>query len=694
MQELSFLPGKPGKFGAVLMKGGVLFSFYSKNASRAVLYLFNSAKDKSPSISYELDPLVNKTGNVWHVFVHSLKAGALYLYRLDGEYNPPAGKRFNFNKYLIDPYAKALTRGSVFRSYNLQREKGLAGIENGLLSDLSDFPKCVVVDDEAFDWEGDKALNYPAEKCIIYEAHLKGFTASETCNVRKRGTYKAFIEKIPYLKELGITSVEFLPVFHFDRDENSNTNPKTGEKLYNYWGYSTLAFFAPSSDFASSASPLAPVNEMKSLVKALHKEGIEVILDVVFNHTAEGNEKGYTFSMRGFENSAYYMLPEDAKQYYMNYSGCGNTINSAHAVVTDFIIECLRYWVAEYHIDGFRFDLASVLTRDRRGNISGHPFLTHAISNDPYLASTKIIAEPWDAGGGYHVGHFPGGRWSEWNDRYRNDIRRFIRGDAGLSTQAATRIAGSSDLYNHSGRTPAASVNFITSHDGFTMKDLVSYNYKHNEENAEQNRDGSDDNNSYNYGFEGEVTNKKIERAREKAMKNFFLCLLVSQGIPMINMGDEVARTQRGNNNAYCQDNDISYFNWDLVEKNASLLHFVKTLINFRREHSLFMRTSFFQEGSHDIEWFDSASRVPEWKERFLAFRLNEANGEAVYAAFNTDIYDVTVTLPAPKNGKKWHLVADTAMKEYIKQGCKECPLEEQRRYVLLSQSALLLLAR
>ena len=704
--SLQFLDGKPNAFGALLTADGVNFAVFSRGAVRVFLDLFEAAEDAQPYATIELDPVKNKTGDVWHVFVKGIGAGALYLYRVDGEYNPPRGDRFNVNKYLLDPYAKAFTRGSVFRSYNLQRTRGLAGIENGKLSDLSDFPKCVVVDDTAFDWQGDRPLHLPLNRTILYEAHLRGFTASETSQVSAPGTYKGFIEKIPYLKELGITAVEFLPVFEFDEDENGNINQRTGEKLANYWGYSTIGFFAPKTTFSSDVSPGAPVREFKELVRQLHLAGIEVILDVVFNHTAEGNEHGYTFSMRGFENSVYYLLPPNEKQYYMNYSGCGNTINAAHPIVSRFIIDCLRYWVSEMHVDGFRFDLASALTRDRNGNVQGFPFLTSAIAEDPVLAGAKIIAEPWDCGGGYHVGGFPGGRWSEWNDRFRNDIRRFLRGDHHLATAAATRVAGSSDLYNHSGRMPTASINFITAHDGFTLNDVVSYNGKHNDENGEGNRDGSDDNLSYNRGFEGPTHNPKIENLRVQIIKNFLLCLMTSQGVPMMLMGDEFRRTQQGNNNAYCQDNAISWVDWDFAVTYADVLTFTKRLIALRKAHPVFMRSRFFSEHNPEIEWFDAEGRVPDWANagRFLAFRLRGAgikndsgiDDNDLYIAGNTDIYDVTITVPSPAKDKKWYRVADTSVAgpDSIAEAGKEEPLIEQKRYVLPANGFVILMEK
>lgn len=706
MNSLQFLEGSPRNLGAVTCGDGVNFAVFSKNAERVVLDLFDTPQDKQPSFSFEFDPVKNRTGSIWHVFVKGLSAGALYLYRVDGPYNPPQGHRFNFNKFLFDPYAKSFTSGSVFRSYNKQRALGLAGVENGRLSDLSDFPKCVVVDDSDFDWQGDKPLNYPLYKSVIYETHLKGYTASPTSGVRNPGTYKGFIEKIPYLKNLGITAVEFMPIFEFDEDENNNINPKTGEKLSNYWGYSSVGFFAPKTTYSSDRTPGGPVREFKELVREMHKAGLEVILDVVYNHTAEGNEQGYTFSFRGFENSVYYILPPGEKQYYMNFSGCGNTMNANHPVVTQFIIDSLRYWVMEMHVDGFRFDLASALCRDSAGALQMQAFLVNAIAEDPVLSNTKLIAEPWDCGGGYLVGGFPGGRWSEWNDRYRNDIRRFIRGDEGVVTAAATRIAGSSDLYNHDGRLTTASVNFITAHDGFTLNDLVSFNGKHNDENGENNRDGTDDNNCYNHGFEGITVNPKIEKLRLKKIKNYILCLMLSQGIPMMIAGDEFRRTQNGNNNAYCQDNEVSWINWNLAEKNEELVAFTRRIIQLRKNHQVFHRETFFSTKTPEIEWFDFTGKNPDWSNpsRFLAFMLDGSmcmNDDGkydsdFYVAGNTDIYDVTITLPSPHKGKKWYLAADTSIEgnDCIAEPGKEECIAEQKRYILPAGSFVVLMSK
>ena len=488
--------------------------------------------------------------------------------------------------------------------------------------------------------------------------------------------------------------------------------------MVNYWGYSTIGFFAPKTGYAADKAPGGPVREFKQMVKELHKAGIEVILDVVYNHTAEGNERGYAFEFRGLQNDVYYSLPQNDKQYYMNFSGCGNSVNCNHPVTAQFIIDSLRYWVLQMHVDGFRFDLASILTRAPNGTPIPYdmPSLTATISLDPVLAKTKIIAEPWDCAGLYQLGGFPGGsfaglnRWSEWNGRFRDDIRRFIRGDDDATTAAATRIAGSSDAYNHSGRAPTASVNFITAHDGFTLNDLVTYNHKHNEENGEENRDGSDDNLSYNHGFEGECTNPKIQAQRLRKIKNYLIYLFVSQGVPMLLGGDEMRRTQGGNNNAYCQDNDISWINWTLAQKNKGLVRFTKNLIAYRKAHSIFSRKQFFTDCYDnntvpEIAWYDINAKNPDWskQKRFLAFKLNgsyschpEAQENDFYIATNTDIYDLTITLPALPDGRQWHLVADTSLlsPEDITEPGNEELLREQRRYVLLSGATVVLIGK
>ncbi len=706
MDVSQVLQGKPMEPGAVISAGGVNFSLFSRNAVRVVLNFFDSPSAKAPSDSIELDPQKNRTGDMWHVYVKGLKAGALYLYQIDGPYNPPEGHRFNFNKYILDPCAKAFTCGSLFRSYRRQRAAGLSGIENGKLSDLSDFPKCVVVDDDDFDWQNDRPLKRPLNETVIYEAHLKGYTVSPTSGVAEPGTYKGFIEKIPYLKYLGITAVEFMPVFEFDEFENENSNPRTGEQLVNFWGYSTVGFFAPKASYAADKSSGGAVHEFKEMVRELHKAGIEVILDVVYNHTAEGDGQGTTFGFRGIENSVYYMLPQEQKQFYSNYSGCGNTVNCNHPVVRSFIIRSLHHWVLDMHVDGFRFDLASVLSRSQTGALLQFPPLPNAVAEDPVLADTKIIAEPWDAGGGYQLGNYPGGTgWCEWNGRFRDDIRRFIRGDDHASTDAATRMAGSSDLYKAGGRKPVNSINFITAHDGFTLSDLVSYNSKHNDENGENGRDGTDDNLSYNNGYEGDSVNPRIVAVRQRKIRNFIISLMTAQGTPMMLAGDEMMRTQRGNNNAYCQDNGISWIDWHDCDRNKGILRFTKAMIQLRREHPVFRRNDFFT-GASEITWYDRDGKVPDWSNlcRFLAFKLNGSarmlpdgrEDNDFYIAFNTDIYDLTIVLPALTNGRKWHRVADTSLAspDDVCENGKEELLREQLRYVLVSDSAVLLMSK
>ena len=713
MNELTVLAGNPQKPGATVTEQGINFAIFSRDAVKVLLCFFECSTSKVPYAVAELDPVNNNTGDVWHAFIPGLKEGTLYLYRIDGPHDIHRGLRFDFSKYIIDPYAKALSEGSVYKhlanpDVPSSDQMFVPGREP---CEIELFPKCVAVSDD-FDWQGDKPINSPLSETIIYETHLKGFTASSTSNVNYPGTYKGFIEKIPYLKQLGITAVELLPIFEFDEFENGNVNPKTGKRLSNYWGYSTIAFFAPKTGYAYDKTPGGCVKEFKTLVRELHKAGIEVILDVVYNHTAEGNENGSTYEFKGIQNDVYYQLVEGDMQYYKNFSGCGNTFNCNHPVVRDFIIDSLKYWVTQMHVDGFRFDLASILSRAQTGQLLTFPPLTNQIAEDPVLRNTKIIAEPWDCGGGYQVGRFPGGRWCEWNDRFRDDIRRFIRGDEFSSTAAATRMAGSSDLYLYSGRKPVHSINFVTAHDGFTLNDLVSYNGKHNEENGEQNRDGNDNNNSYNHGFEGECENAKIEQLRKQQIKNFLCCLLLSQGTPMFVSGDEYRRTQNGNNNAYCQDNEISWNDWTLEEKNESLVRFTQELIKFRKRHPVLHREDFFGETEEeklngtDLIWYDFDGRVPDWNKlnRFLACqifgnRFKKPDGtfdDSIYIAVNTDRHDLTVILPSLESGMVWARVLDTSYPEgedIMEYGNEEI-LQSQRRYVVTTNSIAVLISK
>lgn len=710
MEQSAIECGKPLPLGACCKSNpeGVNFAVFSRNATKVFLNLYTNEDDYFPYAHIELDPKENKTGDIWHVFVHNLKPGTLYTFQADGPFSPKEGMRFNRKVPLLDPYAKALTATSVFlnlpRSYKTPVDK--SDIEHIDENEVYRFPKCVVINDD-FNWEGDKPINRPLYENVIYETHLKGFTAGKNAGVKNPGTYSGFAEKIPYLKYLGVNAVEFLPLFEFDEFENSNVNMRTGERLKNYWGYSTIGFFAPKATYAADRRPGACVNEFKSLVKELHKNGIEVILDVVFNHTAEGNEHGVSISFRGLENTVYYNLVNSHKEYYMNYSGCGNTFNCNNTVVRNFIIDCLRYWVLEYHIDGFRFDLASILARGEDGGILRNASLTVAISEDPVLHKTKIIAEPWDAGGSYLLGNFPGSRWAEWNDRFRDDIRRFWRGDDFISTGAATRIAGSSDLFAAEGKKPYHSINYVACHDGFTMNDLVSYNCKHNEENGEDNRDGSDNNWSYNCGFEGPTANPVIERHRNRQMRNFILTVLISQGTPMLLAGDEFRRGQQGNNNAYCQDNDISWVDWNNADLNRNLVAFTKRAIQLRLSHPVFTRKEFFSGKGEvpDIQWFAKDGSNPDWNKisHFLAFRLGgeccrKEDGSCdddFYIAANTDRHDVMVNLPTPAASKKWYLVADTSDENQpITEEGKDELLRSQEHYVIPAGSLIILIAK
>jgi glycogen operon protein len=705
--------GKSLPLGALLTHDGVNFAIFSRNATSITLIIFESASPDSPWVEIPLDRREHKTGNIWHCFIRGLKAGTCYLYRADGPYSPENGLRFNPHKTLIDPYAKALTDSSDWdfrKCTGYDPNKPGRDLTYSYFDDIDNQPRGIVIDDN-FDWQGDTPLNYPLRFSVIYETHVKGLTANPNSGVKYPGTYRGVIEKIPFFKDLGITSIEFLPVQEFNEHEIIIKNPQTGKKLKNYWGYSTTAFFAPKGSYASDQKPGGQVNEFKEMVRELHKAGIEVILDIVFNHTGEGNEMGPTFSFRGLDNSIYYML-NDNKRYYQNFSGCGNTVNCNHPVVRTFIMDCLRYWVIEMHVDGFRFDLGSILGRDQTGRIMENPPMLEQIAEDPILNSTKIIAEAWDAGGAYQVGWFPGGRWAEWNDKYRDNVRRYWRGDDKETRYLATRIAGSSDLYLRDGRKPFHSINFITSHDGFTMNDLVSYNNKYNKENGEKSRDGSDNNISFNYGAEGPTYDPVIVNIRQRQLKNFFTTLMVSLGTPMILGGDEFARTQKGNNNAYCQDNEISWYDWSLLEKNAELVNFVKKIIAFRLRHPGFMRPEFYTgrgkdyRAIPDISWFDEKGKCPDWEEigYHLALRLigskaktsNDRDDNDFYIMFNSSSDLQSFVIASPPQKKEWWRAVDTALpspNEILLPGCEE-RLSSQHKYSVKARSIVVLISR
>ena len=558
--------GSSSPLGATPASEGTNFSVFSKHATGIELLLFNRVDDAKAARVIRIDPAANRTYHYWHVCVPGVTAGQIYGYRVEGPWDPANGMRFDPTKVLLDPYGRGV---AVPEDYRRDAAVG-AGDNSGFAM------KSVVVDPSAYDWEGDAPLRRPSAQTIVYEMHVRGFTRHPSSGLveQTRGTFAGLIEKIPYLQQLGITAVELLPVFQFDAQD-------CPPGKVNYWGYAPVSFFAPHEAYSSRRDPLGPVDEFRDMVKALHRAGIEVILDVVFNHTAEGDERGPTLCFRGLGNTAYYILEHDRARY-ANYTGTGNTLNANHPVARRMIVDSLRYWVEEMHVDGFRFDLASILARDEAGHLLPHPPVLWDIESDPALAGTKLIAEAWDAAGLYQVGSFIGDSWKEWNGRFRDDVRDFFRGAPGSVGRVADRLVGSPEIYGHEEREAEQSVNFVTCHDGFTLNDLVSYDRKHNEANGEDNRDGADDNRSWNCGVEGPSDDPEIERLRTRQVKNFLTVTLLSLGMPMILMGDETRRSQAGNNNGYCQDNEISWFDWTLLERHADVHRFV-CLLNSRR---------------------------------------------------------------------------------------------------------------
>jgi isoamylase len=655
-----------GKFyplGATLTPKGVNFTLYSKHAQEVFLLLFDHPQDQPTDII----KLENKTKFIWHTFVYGLKSGQLYGYKVRGNFNPRQGLRFNENKFLLDPYAKAFT-GKVVNTDNLLLAYNPEDSFKDLSLDNRDntgvMPKCIVIDD-SFDWQDDADFDISLEKSIIYEVHLKGFTAHSSSGVKHPGSYLGFIEKIPYLKKLGITAVEFLPLQEFYVEDML-----ISKGLTNYWGYNTIGFFAPESSYAAGTAPGCQVQEFKTLVRELHKFGIEVILDVVYNHTGEGNELGPTISFKGIDNPTYYSLTGDSEgpaRYYMNYTGCGNSLNAADPYIIRFMMDSLRYWVEVMHVDGFRFDLASVLGRENGAFTKTSAFFD-ALSQDPLLNKVKLIAEPWDIAT-YQVGNFPVD-WSEWNGRFRDTLRKFGKGDGGQIKDLGWRLTGSADLYGDDGRSAYNSINFITCHDGFTLNDLVSYNYKHNEANLECNNDGTNDNNSWNCGIEGETDDLNIISLRKQLVKNYFCYLLFSYGTPMLLGGDEFLRTQKGNNNAYCQDNELNWFNWDFIKKYEDIFNFCRKTIALTKKFKALQRRKYSAEhdGLH-IEWFGKNLDSPDWDnfdERTLSVKMSDkfstGEGYSIFIIFNVDYKPQQVMLPLLSDGMVWRRIIDTSL--------------------------------
>ena len=646
--------GRSFPIGATLMTGGANFSVFSRNAARIELLFFDRVDDARPSRVIPIDPAANRTYHYWHVFVPGVQAGQIYGFRAYGPFEPDRGLRFDPSKLLLDPYGRDIV---VPRNYS--REAARREGDNTATA-----MKSVVTDPHAYDWEGDVPLKRPWSRTIIYEMHVRGFTAHPSSGLAesKRGTYAGLVEKIPYLQQLGITAVELLPAFQFDHQDAPPGRT-------NYWGYSPVSFFAPHQAYSSRRGPLGAVDEFRDMVKALHRGGIEVILDVVFNHTAEGGHDGPTQCFRGLDNPTYYLLCEDRSRY-ANFTGTGNTLNANHLVIRRMIVDSLRYWVNEMHVDGFRFDLASILARDSSGAVMSNPPLLWDIESDPALAGTKMIAEAWDAAGLYQVGSFVGDSWKEWNDRFRDDVRDFFRGANDSVERAADRLLGSPGIYGPKEREAEQSINFVACHDGFTLNDLVSYNHKHNEENGEDNRDGCEENRSWNCGFEGPTDDPVIERLRNRQVKNFLTAVILSAGAPMFVMGDEVRRSQRGNNNAYCQDNYTSWFDWKLLSKHADVLRFVKLLIERRvmrdveHERRRVSLSQVLREAKH--AWHGVKLNQPDWSpsSHSLAISAELKNeGMLLHVILNAYWEDLDFELPIVTNGtENWRRWVDTAL--------------------------------
>lgn len=645
---LKIVPGQAFPLGVSEVNNGINFAIFSQHATAVTICLSFNERIDDRTLEFKLDPDDNRTGDIWHICIQDLpRKNVLYGYRIDGPQGWHHGHRFDDRIVLLDPYAKFVEGRRYFGGEN--KSSGFLGTY-----DFDSLP---------FDWGDDYKLPNILEKdLVIYEMNVRAFTADESSGFASsiRGSYLGVIEKIPHLLELSVNAVELLPVFEFDELEFQR-HPNPRNHMINTWGYSTINFFAPMSRYASAGGgPLNASREFKEMVKALHGAGIEVILDVVYNHTNEADDVyPYTTSFRGIDNKVYYMLDLRNNGQFLNFSGCGNTLNCNHPVVMELILDSLRHWVVEYHVDGFRFDLASVLCRGPDGAPLSAPPLIRAISKDAILSRCKIIAEPWDCGGLYLVGRFPNwDRWAEWNGIYRDDIRKFIKGDCGMKGSFATRVSGSSDLYKVNNRKPYHGINFVIAHDGFTLRDLVSYNVKHNNANGEGGNDGCNDNFSWNCGFEGETEDANIRALRSRQMKNFHLALMTSQGTPMMLMGDEYGHTRYGNNNSYGHDTALNHFLWGQLEaRKRDHFRFFSEVIKFRRKHPhLFSRENFL--GENDITWHESNWDNPESK--FLAYTLHDGNGEDVYLAFNAHDYFVSVSLPSPPTKRKWFRVVDT----------------------------------
>jgi isoamylase len=697
--QLRCWSGTSHPFGATVADNGVNFALYSANATAVTLLLFNGPGDEQPVRSIELNSDKNRSFNIWHIFVEGVKHGMGYAYRVDGPQDHRSGHRFDPEKVLIDPYARA---------NNLTRWKRGDACVPG--DNLTTSMRSVVIDTSDYDWEGDQPLQTPMAQSVIYEMHVGGFTKSPTSGVQNPGKFLGLIEKIPYLKNLGVTAVELLPPLCFDHTDVLREHD--GKKLVNYWGYSTVGYFAPHQAYCVSDNDGQHIREFRDMVKALHKAGIEVILDVVFNHTDEGNHQGPTFCFKGIDNSTYYYLTgaDGSKEFYYDYTGCGNTFNCNHPVGEKLILDSLRFWVEEMHVDGFRFDEGSVLSRGESGAPMEHPPVIWAIELDDVLAKSKVIAEAWDAAGLYQIGYFPGARWAEWNGKYRDAIRGFVKGDPGLISEVAARIAGSSDLYQWHREEPVNSVNFITAHDGFTLYDLTAYNEKHNWANGEGNNDGVNDNVSWNCGFEGECEDKWVNDLRSRQVKNFATIMLISKGVPMIVAGDEFKRSQGGNNNTYCHDNEINWFDWNKIGSADSqeMIRFWSLLIKKRLTFKSHFTGRYFSGKTNrfnisDVHWHGPIINQPGWNDpeaRCLSFTLGDTAEDSdqtnnLHVMMN--MYWDGLDFEIPKfEGLEWYRVIDTSLPSPndIAEGPNQMVKIESDHYTLTGRSVVVLTSR
>ena len=691
--EFKLRYGHPMPFGASHVPHGVNFSIFSVHATACTLVLFErGASDPMAEIPF---PSEYRLGQVWAMTVYDLDYEKMeYGFRFDGPYDPKEGHYFDPKNVVLDPHARKIAGREIW----MGKPTGHKPVYRGRIPH------------EEYQWEHSRPLRHPESEMIIYEMHVRGFTRHPSSSAAHPGTFAGLAEKATHLRDLGVNCIELMPVFEFNEAENTRTNPATGEPLCNYWGYSTVGFCAPKCSYAASAQEGRQVHEFKDMVRQLHADGIEVVLDVVFNHTAEGGADGPVISFRGIDNKTFYIL--DSKGHFLNYTGCGNTVNCNHPAIRGFVISCLRYWASEYHIDGFRFDLASVLGRDVKGAPLLNPPLLESLAYDPVLAGCDLIAEAWDAGGLYQVGNFPSyGRWMEWNGKFRDCARRFLKGEPGTVGEMVQRVMGSPDLYAAAGRKPTASVNFITCHDGFTLRDLFSYNEKHNIENGENNNDGANDNNSWNCGTEGETGDPNVRALRLRQCKNAMLLLLTSQGVPMISMGDECGRTQRGNNNAYCHDEDWNWLDWDLDDEGREMLRFTKAAIAFRKANPAFRQQEFLTSrdqvgsGYPDISWHGVLPWRPDWSasSRSMAFMLCGRHGEAIggppqflYVAFNMFYKPLSFAFPVLPKGMSWLRFVDTGLPapDDICSPGAEQPLPAQKQDILREWSGLVLVGK